>query len=73
MRPKVALMLVLGWLLGIATGIFGVAATGSMYEYRRTANLVASEQLSVDQALRAGWEPVPGNPSYLRRSKLRLP
>ena len=42
MRRVLALGLLLGWLLGIGTGLLGVAVTGGWYEY----TVVTSESVS---------------------------
>jgi hypothetical protein len=33
-RRSVGLVFLLGWLLGIGTGVVGLSATGGLYEYR---------------------------------------
>ena len=71
MRRGLALGLLLGWLLGIATGLLGVAITSGWYEYQ----LASSSQALVRAVNEEGWHIVPGQPeqAYLRRPRLRLP
>ncbi len=70
----------LGWLLGIGTGLLGVAVTGGWYEYL----LIGADDLA-HFINREGWEAVqiiPPDPrrerfgegsAYLRRPRVRLP
>ena len=76
MRRGVALGLLVGWLLGIGTGLLGVALTGGWYEHQ----LVNPETFGATRQQfglinREGWHIVPGqsNPYYFRRPRLRLP
>ena len=79
MRRDLALALLLGWLLGIGTGLVAIAVGGGWYEYtlinsRSAPRLVNSEGWQVVQVM-------PRNQSmgqledsvYLRRPRLRLP
>ena len=71
MRRGLALGLLLAWLLGIATGLLGVAITGGWYEYK----FASSSQALVRAVNEEGWHIVPGQSeqAYLRRPRLRLP
>lgn len=65
--------LVLGWLLGVGSGLGYVAVSGGWYEYHLTGN----ERL-IEMVNREGWEPyltVPDQTleAYLRRPRFRLP
>jgi hypothetical protein len=66
----VATLLLIGWLLGITTGLAYVALHTGFYEYYWAANLVdARETLNFQ-----GWQPVPGHPNtlILQRPRYRL-
>ena len=71
MRRGLALGLLLGWLLGVATGLLGVAITGGWYEYQ----LAPSSAALLRAVNEEGWQIVPGQSeqAYLRRPRLRLP
>ena len=79
MRRGLALGLLLGWLLGVATGLLGVAVTGGWYEYRLATTsdairLVNAEKWQVVQSLpRNPNMGLPEDQVHLRRPRLRLP
>ena len=79
MRRGLALGLLIGWLLGVGTGLLGVAVTGGWYEHRLAATSDAIRLVNAER-----WQvvqPLPRNPNmglledqvYLRRPRLRLP
>jgi hypothetical protein len=70
MRWGLALGLLLGWLLGVGTGLLGMALTGGWYEYRLAT--IGEARRMVNQE---GWHFVPGGEemAYLRRPRFRLP
>lgn len=75
---RVATALVVGWLLGVATGLIGVAATGAWYEHqlvrdeeqgRIVGYLINTQGWQIDRVVqRAGQYDV----YYLRRPRIRL-
>ena len=72
MRRGLALGLLLGWLLGIATGLLGLAVTGGWYEYRIAGSGFEARRLVNSE----GWQLVTESREdflYLRRPRLRLP
>jgi hypothetical protein len=70
-RRGVALALLVGWLLGVGTGLLGVAVTGGWYEYRLAAGLGRGEYLA---SLARSCEPVSVNAvMFLRCPRFRLP
>ncbi len=70
MRRGLALGLLLGWLLGVATGLLGVAVTGGWYEYRTLSSV---RPMGAEAAFREGWQPAPEGTAWLRRPRFRLP
>ena len=68
---RVAIALVVGWLLGVASGLVGVAVTGGWYEYRLPGPIPPATMR--DLVEREGWEPFQvGNITYFRRPRIRL-
>lgn len=70
MRRHLATGLLIGWLLGIGTGLFGLAITSGWYEYRFVQDGSLVRMINDE-----GWQVVPGqsNLPYLRRPRFRLP
>ncbi len=74
MRRGLALGLLLGWLVGVGTGLLGAALTGGWYEYR----FVSASQTGLQRLVNEeGWQ-FAGGPGdapgyYLRRPRFRLP
>lgn len=70
MRHRMASWLLVGWLLGVGTGLIGLAATTGWYEYRIEQGPVVRTMVNSQ-----GWELMPGygDTGYLRRPRLRLP
>jgi hypothetical protein len=76
-RRMLAVALLLGWLLGLGTGVGLVALHGDFYEYRQAAGGTRVEAFAARQELinGDGWHIVPHqeNPYYVRRLRLRWP
>ena len=72
MRKGLAPGLLLGWLLGIGTGLIGLALAGGWYEYDWHGPGACEREKAV--ALSTGWEVVPyqPDPCYFRRPRFRL-
>jgi len=81
MRRGLALGLLLGWLLGIGTGLLGAALTGGWYEYRLIGDRIeVREGVVTNLVNNQGWQierttrnSAGGDEYYLRRPRLRLP
>jgi hypothetical protein len=57
----------LGWLLGIGTGVLGVAVAGGLYEYMpEPVTTIQLRRLADD-----GWGPAPERAGWLRRPRFR--
>jgi len=69
-KRVIAIALLIGWLLGIGTGLGYVALHTGFYEYYWAANLVEARETLNYQ----GWQPVPGSPNnlILQRPRYRL-
>ena len=74
MRRITALVFVVGWLLGIATGLVGMAVTGGWYEHRLEPVIFDRLPRRVNNE---GWQLVWQQPIedhyYLRRPRFRIP
>ena len=72
MRRGLAIGLLIGWLIGIGTGLLGLAVTGGWYEYQAVATRVDAF-LTINEG---GWElvrgPEPSGLYVLRRPRIRL-
>ncbi len=81
MRRGLALGLLLGWLVGVGTGLLGVALTGGWYEYRLIDERIEFRPgVVTDLVNNQGWQverttrKSPGSDEYyLRRPRFRLP
>ena len=82
LAKRVAVLIFVGWLVGIATGLLGLAFIGGWCEYRvvvvgagnMTPGVVDSRNLAqVGELLKEGCEPIEvGDIPYLRCPRIRL-
>lgn len=70
MKRTIAVVLLVGWLAGIATGLAYIALTTGWYEYYWAASAVEAK----DTVNFQGWQPIPGhqNMLVLRRPRYRI-
>jgi len=71
MRRGLVLGLLLGWLLGVGSGLLYVAFSGGWYEYVWERSVSGARDLVNEER----WHIVPdqSNEHYLRRPRFRLP